>query len=350
MVPPRPEASPPVVPAQPTRSAALRLLAGAATALLVAGGLTGCSLFGGSDDASSTSTTARPTTSTSTSTTVAPARSDPPELLDAGAEPRQPLRIAYTEGQEATVELTSDVQVEQRSDGRTQRLDSPPIVQTLAYRVGTVTDQGAQLTIEVTDVAVKSKGTGLTDDEVAKLQDELDPLVGLEATATATPLGELQDVAFDVPDGLSEAATTRIDALDDQISALGPSLPTEPVGVGARWRTTAESTSGGARATTVTTVTLTSTDDDGAGYTSTIETTADAQELALDGLADGTTARLESSKLTGTSRGTLRLDGVGLSLRTTLAGTQQIVLVDPDGETPLTQSLELAYVGTTSAG
>ena len=328
---------------RPARFARSLVLAGAIG--LVA---SGCSLFGGSDDAATTSTTARPTSTTSTTTTAPVPRTDPPELLDAGAEPRQALRVAYTEGQEATVTLTSDLQVEQRSEGRTQRLDSPPIVQTLAYRVGTVTDDGAQLTVEITDVAVKAKGTGL-DDEVARLQDELDPLVGLQTTATATPLGEVRDVAFDVPDGLGAAATAQIEALDGQIEALGPSLPVEPVGVGARWRTSVASPAGGVRTTLASTVTLTGVDADGVAYTSDLTGTAAPQDLQLAGLPDGTTARLESSKLTGRATGTMRLDGVGLTFRTTISGTQQLALTDDTGSTSLEQAIQLAYVAATDA-
>ena len=59
--------------------------------------------------------------------------SEPPQVLDPGAEPRTSLRMAYTEGQTATISFTSDLAVDQgtEADAPTQGIDSPPINQTL---------------------------------------------------------------------------------------------------------------------------------------------------------------------------------------------------------------------------
>ena len=332
-----------------SRRATGRLAAGAlVTAALLA--TSSCGLFGSDDRhdaAPSTTTTARPTTTT----TVAPVpHADPPRLLEAGAEPRQLLRVHYRSGEEATIVLTSDLAVTQTSRGRTQRLDSPPIQQTLTYTVGDVTDQGAALTIRIADVTVKAKGTGLSDDDVAALQKQLDPLVGLETTGTATPLGELEAVSFDEPAGLSAATTARLASLDEQIAALGPSLPVEPVGTGARWQTTSPTDSGGAKGTITTTVTATAIGEHQLAYRSTISVSAGAQDLHLQGVAAGTTARLLSSELSGTSKGTLGLDALGLSLRTTLSGSQKLTLTHAGGQTGLTQRIDLGYVARTDTG
>lgn len=313
----------------------------AATALLA-----GCGLFGSDDSTSPPSPT-----STSTSTTTAPpvARSTPPELLDAGDEPRQPLRIAYQEGDQAEITFTSDLAITQTSDGRTQRLDSPPIAQTLAYTVGRVSDAGAEVTIRIDAIAARGKGTGLDEDELAAIDDELAPLVGLEATGTVTRLGELEDLAFDLPEDLPEALTEQLDTLEAQLPALGPALPSEPVGVGASWRTTTTTPSaGGAEVETVSTITVTAIGDGAIEYTSTISTSAEPQDIALSGLAEGTTARLESSDLQGSATGTMGLDRVAMTLRTRLSGSQQILLTSGGKATDLTQALEIAYVASTA--
>lgn len=316
-----------------------------AVALLVTGSVSGCGLLG-SDDASPTTTAPAPTTTT----TEAPkATADPPELLDAGAEPRQPLRVAYTEGDEATVTFTSDLQVRQDSKGRTQRIDSPPIAQTLRYEVGAVDDDGARLTIRIEAIGAKGKGTGLDDEQIQAIDEQLAPLVGLEATATATPLGELADLSFDPPEDLDAPLATQLDALEEQLPALGPGLPSEPVGVGASWRTTSTTTVGGAAVATTSTITVTAIADGSVAYTSTIRTSAEPQDLALSGLADGTTARLTASDVEGTGTGSMGLDHVALALRTRLRGTQAITITSDAGSTDLTQALQLAYVATTES-
>jgi len=320
------------------------LLVGGAV-LALAGGLAGCGLFG--SDGRAATTTPAPTTTTTTAPPVA--GSEPPELIHPGAEPRQPLRVAYTEGDEAVVTFTSDLAVTQETKGRTQRLDSPPVTQTLTYTVGTTTSAGSKLTIRIDAIAAKGKGTDLTDEQLDALDDELAPLVGLEATATATPLGELEDLAFEAPDGLSDALAAQLDALEEQLPAIGPALPSEPVGVGASWRTVGTTNVGGAEVETTSTVTVTAIEDGLLSYTSTIETSAGPQDLAFGGLAGGTTARLASSDLRGTATGSLGLDRVAIALRTRLSGTQELTLTADGKTTELSQALEVAYAAATEA-
>jgi hypothetical protein len=340
--------SPAAIPPRPCRARARRRGRAAALRLaatsLVAAVLAGCSLFGGSDAATPTTTA----TSSTTSTTQVPiARSEPPVLLDPGEEPRRALRLAYSEGDEARITFTSDLEITQETEGRTQRIDSPPVAQTLVYVVGPVTDQGADLTIRIEAIAAKGKGTGLTEEELAALDDELAPLVGLETTATISPLGEMEDLSFATPDDLPEPLADQLDALEAQLPTLGPALPMEEVGVGASWRSTATSSTGGIAAETTSTVTVTAIADGRLEYRTEIRTTAEPQAVQLDGLAEGTTAQLESSELSGTSTGVLGLDRLEVSLRTELGGTQRIALATGSSTTDLSQAVELAYVAAT---
>lgn len=329
----------------PNRSAPRRRCSALRTVLAAAGAtlaLAGCGLFG-SDDAAAPASTTRATTTTST-TAPPVSTSRPPELIDPGDEPRQALRVTYAEGDEAQITFTSDLQITQRSDGRTQRLDSPPIAQTLTYTVGTVDEDGAEVTVRIDDIAAKGKGTRLTQEQVAALDDELSPMIGAEGTGVVTPLGELEDFRFEVPDDASDELATKLDALGEQLPTLGPSLPAEPVGVGASWRTASTATVGGAEVDTTTTVTVTGIEDGTLSYRASVVVSADPQDLTLDGLAEGTTARLTDSNLQGSTTGSLGLDQVAMTLRTRLSGTQQIQLTAAAGTTELTQALAVAYV------
>ena len=80
-------------------------------------------------------------------------------MLDAGAEPRQELRTAFTEGQTATVTFTSDLAVDQDEPVPGRRASTARrSARRLTYTVGAVTDAGAELTIEIADIAVKAEG------------------------------------------------------------------------------------------------------------------------------------------------------------------------------------------------
>ena len=175
-------------------------------------------------------------------------------------------------------------------------------------------------------------------------------MIGFEATGTVTPLGELIDLEFTGTEDLTAALAAQLAALEGQLAALGPSLPAEPVGIGASWRSTASRSVGGAEVESTSIVTVTALDERSLGYTTTVATTAEPQDIALDGLPDGTTARLVSSDLTGSSTGTMGLDAISVTLRARLGGQQELQLTSAEEPTALTQRIALAYAASTAPG
>lgn len=317
------------------------------TVLLAA--TTGCGLFDGGSESSATSTTAPPTTAASTSTT-APAEAPAVTLTDPGAEPRQALALSYRTGDQTTVRFTSDLAVDQTVAGRRQRLDSPPITQTLTYRVGTVTSRGARLTVTVAAVEVQPKGSGLSADQVASMERSLAPLVGLRATGLLAPDGRFTSLRFRSPTGLDADVRAQVRAIESQLGTLGAPLPAEPVGVGAIWTATSTATIAGVVTTATTTYTVTAVSADEVRYTTRLTSTARPQDLQLAGLPAGTTARLVSSSITGTGTGSLLLHAPSFTLRARATGPQEVRLTDGSGDTVLTQQVAVASSAATGAG
>lgn len=294
-------------------------------------------------DASTTTTTA---TSTSTTTTV---ERPTVTVLDAGAEPRRQLEMALHEGDEARVTFTTDLAIEQEAGGQTQRLDSPPISEVMRLSVGTVTDAGAEVTLEVEAVSVQRSGSGLSDGDVAALERTLRTLVGLRATGTMLPDGSYQDMAFHIPKAAVGSAVAQLGDLGSMVTALSPPLPPEPVGVGARWRVDATAAVKGIRTQTSTTFEVTALQEATVGYTSTVTTSAGAQELTT-GLPAGTTGQLVSSRQSGTGKGVIHLTSPAADFSVRTTGTQAMRLTS-DGETvAVTQHLSLAQATRTEAG
>ena len=323
-----------------------------ATAAVLAAALTGCGVFGqhSNDAAAAPTSTSTTSTSTTTSTTIAPPpETDPPQVLDPGQEPLRAVRLVLRKGQVSTISFTSDSRVDQDTGSRTQRLDSPPITQVLTYTVGAVTSEGAAVTVELTAIRVATEGTQVAAAAARALQKQLHALIGLTGTATITTLGELQHLTFDPPSTAGKALRARIAALEQQVGTLGPTLPVEPVGIGARWTATGTLTAGGVRTTSTATYTVTALSARSIAYTATLAATAEPQDLALQGLPKGTTARLESSTLTGSATGSLSLTSIGVTLRTRLSGPQHIVVVGPGGRTELVQQIQLAAASRSAA-
>jgi hypothetical protein len=270
----------------------------AAAAAIAAAGLVlaGCS---GSDDQAepSPSTTAAPTTTT----TVPEADL---RVLDPGAEPRRELRYRLTEGSATLATFTTDLELEQERAGVRQRLDAPPVRQTLAHRVTSVDDDGvAQVESEVVALEVQADGTGLTVAEVDELQRQLAPLARTTGSVEVGLRGEVLGV--EAGDGSATDDGTD-DATDDLAAAalgLAPVLPEEPVGIGGRWEIATDVELGGRPAVVERTYTLTALDDE--GFTWELDVTIDGAST-FTGQASGSnrwdapvgelTARIEGDR------------------------------------------------------
>lgn len=297
------------------RPALLRLSASIAAAALVVG----CTGSDGSDGGRD----GGPAASTST-TFPTPAG---PTLDDAGAAPRTALRLHLTEGTTARVSYTTDLSVTQATATTTSQLDPPPVAQTVAYRVGRVDATGAEVTFSVTAVDVAEAGTSLTPAAVLLLQDDLKDLVGIAGRGHLSDRGHLDRIAFQLPSGLSTTVRSQVEALEGQLGDLVPTLPVEAVGVGASWQATDTTTVGGVTTDRTTTYELTAVDGDTVSYASTTTYATEAQDVDLSGLPGGTTARLVTSDVGGTARGTMDLASPAHTVAAEATGTQVLDLV-----------------------
>lgn len=316
---------------------AARSLAAVIAAVSIASAGTGCGILG--DDAAAPDTEPAPTEATTT--TVMPAGE--PTLLDPGAEPRTELRLELAPGTETTLAVTTDLAITQTGgDGRRQRLDSPPITQWITYAITDLGPDGAEVDLEVVAAFAQAEGTGLAPEAVADLDEALAGIVGTTGGATITDRGQVEGATFDVPDDAPSAVVDQLDAVEAQVAALGPPLPTEPVGVGARWEARAAMPLQGATVRTTTTYTLTSLDGGAVAYEAEIRLEAGAQDLAIAGLDEGTTARLASTSGAGTATGVQQLGDLGLELTARTETDQEVELTDADGTASLAQEITTA--------
>ena len=269
-----------------------------AGALALAGALAATTACTSGSDPSPSSTTA------TTTTTVALA--DPPEVLDAGAEPRRELRLAYRTGDEVVLRIAQDLVVDQVEGDRAQQLDSPPIVQVVALRVASVDEDEIVLETTVRSATVEAAGTALDADQAAALQEQLDGLAGLRGEVHLDPLGRVLATELERPDDLPDEVGRVLDALGAQLGQLSPRLPEEAVGPGARWRSEVPVVAlgdGAVSGTTVQTTTLTAVDGD--QLTLSVELALDRDEGAIE-RADGTILR--DLALTGSGTAVIGLD------------------------------------------
>ncbi len=303
------------------RTRRTRPITAAALALV----LSGCAVFDGGE---------RPTLAPEqATTTTTPERT---ELLEPGAEPRRPVRLALTPGATATVAVRTDLDVLQVSGGEEQRLDTPAVVQTVTFTVEKVDPQGAAVSFTFDDVVVDASAGDLSDAEALTLIAELRQLVGLGGTAVMTDRGRLESVDYAVPDGLDEDVAATLEQFEGRLGGLAVPLPEEPVGAGARWRASGSTVAAGVTVEETATYEVVAMDANGVTYRFDLTQSAGEQELHGPTVPAGTEATLRSAELTGSGEGALRTGAFVADLLATTSGRQELeVGSGDDGDGPV---------------
>lgn len=309
-----------------------------ATACAVALVGTGCGLFGGDDDA-------EPPPAATTTTVPAPST----ELLDPGAEPRRTLRFAF-EPSESTVDVVVDLDVVQDQGGDPVIVDLPPVRQRVRITTGALVDGEAPVEMEVESLEVAPTAT-LSDGDRAELDQELDDLAGLRGTGRIDTRGRVHSFRYTAPAGAGDELDGLVAGFSDHLAGMVAPVPDEPVGVGARWRSTTSADVGGAAVPVTTVYELTDIEDDAVSFTSTSEGAEEDRPLDPASFPDGTTARLVEVRTTGRGAGRFSLTSLDATLQARTETDQQMEVTGPDGTTTVDQrTTSQVLVGTLAAG
>lgn len=161
----------------------------------------------------------------SSSSTTAPAIVETPVVVtNAGAEPRQLLRLALKKGQEFRQTNVVTQAIDVAIDAQTQHLDQS--VTTVTKMTVTKAEKG-RFTIEVVFEDIRSTGGGSAQ--------PLDELKGVGWTMVLDDRGTVVDVQVDDSKVTSPAVQQVVDTTITSLRQSAFVLPEEPVGVGAVW-------------------------------------------------------------------------------------------------------------------
>ena len=166
------------------------------------------------------------------------------EVLDAGSQPREALRLAPPVGTSEQSAMTLRLDLEQ-SGVSDSTAKAPPIRVTIAMVLQGVTPEGnLQVTFSYPSFEVlKREGTSTA--ERRRAERELGALNGLSGEMTMTPQGTVVDSTLNIPPEVDPDLARTLDQLENQLGVVTASFPQEEIGVGARWRTTSELTLNG---------------------------------------------------------------------------------------------------------
>lgn len=163
---------------------------------------------------------------------------------DAGAEPRQVVRLALSPGETQHAEMTMRMGMALTVNGRKAPSGVvPPMRVGLDVSIVDVSADGdVSATFRYGSIDVLGSGT-----VAEQVRTKLAPLAKLRGTLRTTASGVLLESHLDLPDDLDPVIRQTLSSLEDQLGSLVVPVPTAPVGVGATWTVHNESELNGLR-------------------------------------------------------------------------------------------------------
>lgn len=260
--------------------------------MTVLAALTGCS------EATDKDATSKPTSS-------GKARESNVKLLDAGAEPRQPLRFQVQVGDVQRMSMRMVNSTSMRIDGTAvPAAEVPPMV--LGMRVE-VTDIGSDGVIESTFAydSADVEGAGATSEQLEEVLE--DNLLGVTGELEVTDTGEFVDGDMDIPSGIDPSMRAMLRSIEKQMSGLTVPLPSEEVGIGAVWTAETQTAINDIEVNSIYRFELVEHSGDVVVLKLTTTGTAPEQDPDLPGMPSGATVHLDRMELSGTGRSELDL-------------------------------------------
>jgi hypothetical protein len=240
--------------------------------------------------------------------TGAAAREGPSvRLLDAGAEPRRPLRLALAAGHRERATATMDMQMTMAMDG--EQMDAPRVPTfelVYALEVTGPAQDGRFPVRGVIDAARTAPGQQVDAEMADAFGAMLTSLRGAVITGFVDDRGVYHGTRVEMPQQATAEMREQMAGLADSFSEASVTFPAEAVGVGARWEVTADlATDGGPTLRQTTVYTLESVNGEDVVLRAQATQTAPAQEMPANPKAPGVRLRVESAE--GSMNGTMRL-------------------------------------------
>lgn len=223
-------------------------------------------------------------------------------LIDAGAEPRQPLRYQLQAGRSERVQIDSQVQISLAMGGQSMPLTlAPPVRMTLDLASNEVAADGsARISYKL--VSLEAVGEG---QQVAQMNQALAGFAGISGWYRIDPRGNVLEGQVDPLPADNPAAAGVVNEVEQAMQRMSAPLPEQAVGPGARWQVTQSIEDNAMKMTQTSEFTLRSRN----GQTLELDMRfVEAQMDSVAGLPPG--AKLESVELKGGGSNTLPLDGL----------------------------------------
>ncbi|MBR56896.1 MAG: hypothetical protein CMH54_02435 [Myxococcales bacterium] len=253
---------------------------------------------------------------TAASDTATSVTQQPVKVLEAGAEPRTPLRYSFgAEGKETAV-YRLDMSMAMAGGG------TPIPKMVLPTMEMAMSTTPSSVDAETGDLAYRTKikratvvGEGGNKLMRDSMQTSLKDLEGVEATGQVTTRGQFKNYKQVLKAGTSKDARQIMDSVEQSMRQSVIPFPEEAVGVGAKWEAKTSVSSNGVQVQQVATYEILERTETTVKLRLTMKQTARSQPLAIPDAPPGVTATMDSLTTTGTGTMSVNLASVVPALK-----------------------------------
>ena len=164
-------------------------------------------------------------------------------VIDAGSEPREPLRYKLTEHKKQSVGMVMDLEMKIGVEGKVVPVKTPPMAVNMDLETGA--KDAASGDVLVTATITGTKLIGDVDPQLAeKMNEAMGSMKGMKLSNYVSDEGRVRDMQVTLPPGANQTGAQLVDQMKQSFTSIAPPLPHDPVGVGAKWRSITRATAG----------------------------------------------------------------------------------------------------------
>jgi hypothetical protein len=167
-------------------------------------------------------------------------------LLDAGKDPKEPLRFHIEKGAKETLVMTMRMAMEMKlGDVSPPAVKVPPMKMSLDHEVTGVSPEGdSRIEFTVSKVEVLDEPSAPAE-VVSNLKQSLVDMIGLKGHSVISPRGISKEASITVPADASQELRQSMESMKSALKQMTAPFPEEPIGEGGKWEVATTITTGG---------------------------------------------------------------------------------------------------------
>mgnify|MGYP003112022756 FL=1 len=217
------------------------------------------------------------------------------ELIDAGKAPLQPIRYAPRVGETQSAVMTISIDMKMSIAGNAMPAqDIPAQKVTFDTTVENISEDG-----DITFSFIYTGAEVIDDPDnpspmAPMLKEMIKSLVGATGSANVTDRGITKSADFNIPEGMAPQMKQMLDGMKESMNRISSPVPSEPIGLGAKWKVTQKLVANGMHMVQTSTHEIVKLGTGGFTMKIDVAQSAEPQEIKNPALPPGTILKLAS--------------------------------------------------------